>query len=85
MAHVIQCIKLGKEAEGLDTLPVPGELGERIYNQISKEAWDQWMHRQTILINEFKLSVVDPQARAFLEKEMKAFFFNAENETSADR
>ena len=85
MARVIQCIKLGKEAEGLDAPPVPGELGERIYNHVSKEAWGQWMRRQTILINEFKLSVVDPQARAFLEKEMKAFFFDSENETSANR
>ena len=78
MARMIQCVKLGKEAEGLETPPIPGESGQRIYEQISKEAWGAWMQRQTILINEHKLSVIEPEARAFLEREMNEFLFGSE-------
>jgi Fe-S cluster biosynthesis and repair protein YggX len=77
---MVQCAKLGKEAEGLDRPPLPGELGQRIYESISKEAWQQWMRHQTILINENRLSVIDPKHRAFLEEQMRKFLFedNAE-------
>ena len=75
MTRMVQCAKLGKEAEGLDRLPYPGELGKRIYLNISKEVWDQWLKRQTMLINENRLSVVDPRARKFLEEQMEAFLF----------
>lgn len=75
MTRMVQCAKLGKEAEGLDRLPYPGELGKRIYLTISKEVWDQWLKRQTMLINENRLSVVDPRARKFLEEQMEAFLF----------
>lgn len=75
MTRMVQCAKLGKEAEGLDRLPYPGELGKRIYLTISKEVWEQWLKRQTMLINENRLSVVDPRARKFLEEQMEAFLF----------
>jgi Fe-S cluster biosynthesis and repair protein YggX len=75
MSRTVQCVKLGKEAEGLDKPPYPGELGQRIYENVSKEAWQQWMGQQTILINEYRISVVDPKGRAFLEEQMEKFFF----------
>jgi Fe-S cluster biosynthesis and repair protein YggX len=72
---MVHCVKLGKEAEGLDTAPYPGELGQRIFAQVSKEAWQLWLRHQTILINENRLSPIDPKARKFLEEEMEKFFF----------
>lgn len=75
MTRMVHCIKLGKEAEGLERAPYPGELGKKILESVSKEAWQQWMRHQTILINENRLSPMDPQHRAFLEKEMEKFFF----------
>ncbi|MBI1423647.1 MAG: oxidative damage protection protein [Gammaproteobacteria bacterium] len=75
MTRMIQCVKLKKEAEGLERAPYPGELGKRILESVSKEAWQQWMRHQTILINENRLSPIDPAHRAFLEKEMEKFFF----------
>lgn len=75
MTRMVQCAKLDKEAEGLDRAPYPGELGQRIYENISKEAWQLWMGQQTILINENRLSVIDPEHRAFIEKEMEKFLF----------
>ena len=75
MSHNVFCQKLQKEAEGLSTPPYPGELGAKIYANISKEAWQQWLRHQTLLINENRLSLADPQARTFLAKEMEAFLF----------
>ena len=75
MARMVNCMKLGKEAEGLDRPTLPGELGQRIFESISKEAWQQWMTQQTMLINENQLSLVKPEDRAFLAKEMENFFF----------
>ena len=75
MSRMVQCVKLGKEAEGLDMAPYPGELGQRIFENISKEAWRQWMGQQTILINEHRLNVIDPEHRAFIEGEMEKFLF----------
>jgi Fe-S cluster biosynthesis and repair protein YggX len=72
---MVNCVKLGYEAEGLDRPPYPGKLGERIYFNVSKEAWQMWMKQQTMLINEYRLSPVDPQARRMLEGEMEKFFF----------
>ncbi|AGA35218.1 Fe(II) trafficking protein YggX [Thioalkalivibrio nitratireducens DSM 14787] len=66
---------LGKEAEGLDYPTYPGELGKRIFANVSKEAWQTWLRHQTMLINEYRLSPVDPKARKFLEEEMEKFFF----------
>jgi len=72
---MVQCVKLGKEAEGLDRPPYPGELGKRIFENVSKEAWQLWLSHQTMLMNEYRLSPIDPKAREFLEKEMENFFF----------
>lgn len=75
MTRTVQCVKLGKEAEGLDRPPYPGELGQRIFDNVSKEAWQLWLRQQTILINEHRISPIDPAARKFLEQEMEKFFF----------
>ena len=77
MSRNVQCAVLKREAEGLDRLPYPGPLGQRIYEQVSKEAWSQWVKHQVMLINEYRLSPVDPKARKFLEGEMEKFFFGA--------
>lgn len=81
MTRMVNCIKLGKEAEGLERPPYPGEMGQRLYENVSKEAWQQWLQQQTILINEYRLSVIDPKAREFLEGEMEKFFFGEGSET----
>ncbi len=75
MARTVHCVKLGKEADGLDFPPYPGELGKKIYEGVSQEAWRMWLGHQTILINENRLSSVDPNARKYLEQQMEAFFF----------
>ena len=77
MARMIKCIKLGREAEGLALPPYPGELGKRLYENVSKEAWQLWLKQQTMLINENRISPIDPKARKFLEGEMEKFFFGA--------
>jgi len=75
MTRIVTCIKLGKEAEGLSAAPYPGDLGRRIYENVSKEAWQMWLKHQTMLINEYRLTPLDPKARSFLEQEMERFFF----------
>lgn len=75
MTRTVHCVLLGREAEGLDRPPYPGELGRRIYEQVSKDAWRQWLGHQTMLINEYRLTVVDPKARQFLEEQMERYFF----------
>ena len=81
MARMVNCVVLGKEAEGLERQTYPGELGKRIFENASKEAWQQWMGQQTMLINENRLSPVDPKARKFLEEQMEKFFFGEGSET----
>jgi Fe-S cluster biosynthesis and repair protein YggX len=78
MTRTVHCIKLDKDADGLDFAPWPGELGQRIYNQVSKEAWGQWLAHQTMLINEMRLSPLDPKARSFLAAEMEKYFFGGD-------
>jgi len=78
MSRMVQCVKLGREAEGLDRPTYPGELGERIYLNVSKEAWAEWLKHQTMLINEYRLTPVEPKARKFLEEQMEKFFFSDE-------
>ncbi len=75
MARMVYCVKLGKEAEGMDFPPYPGELGRRIFEHVCKEAWQLWLRQQTMLINEYRLTPIDPKARKFLEQEMEKFFF----------
>ncbi len=75
MARIIKCAKLGIETEGLDAPPFPGEEGKRIYEQISKQAWQEWLNFQTMLINEHRLTVFEPEAKAFLAQEREKFLF----------
>jgi Fe-S cluster biosynthesis and repair protein YggX len=75
MSRQVHCVKLDAEAEGLDRPPYPGPLGQRIFDHVSKQAWQQWLAHQTMLINENRLSPRDPEARKFLEKEMENYFF----------
>lgn len=72
---MVNCVLLGKEAEGLDKPPYPGELGQKIFDSVSKEAWQGWLKQQTMLINEYRLSPIDPKSRAFLEEQMEKYFF----------
>ena len=75
MARMVQCIKLGREAEGLDRPMYPGPLGQRIFDNVSKEAWQGWIKFQTMLVNENRLNLADAQARKFLATEMEKYFF----------
>lgn len=84
MSRMVNCVKLGREAEGLDRAPYPGPLGERIFENVSKEAWQQWLKQQTMLINEYRLSPIDPKSRTFLEEQMEKFFFGEGAETPPD-
>ena len=75
MTRMVQCARLKQELEALDRPPYFGELGQRIYENVSKQAWQEWLRHQTMLINEYRLTPVDPKARKFLEQEMAKFFF----------
>lgn len=76
MTRTVQCVVLKVEAEGLDSPPHPGELGERIYANVSREGWQQWLERLTIIINENGLTTADPQSMEMIEKHMLGFFFD---------
>jgi Fe-S cluster biosynthesis and repair protein YggX len=76
MARMVSCVKLGREAEGLERPPVPGELGKRIFGNVSKEAWQQWVRYQTMLINENRLNLMDQRARKYLSEQMEKHFFS---------
>lgn len=75
MARMVNCIKLGREAEGLDFAPYPGELGKRIYANVSKEAWQQWIRLQTMMINENRLNLADARHRQYLAEQLEKHFF----------
>jgi len=75
MARMVNCIKLGREAEGLDFPPYPGELGKRVFENVSKEAWAQWIRQQTMLVNENRLNLADARARKYLMTQMEQYFF----------
>lgn len=80
MARTVQCVFLKREAPGLDRLPYPGALGQRIFENVSKEGWERWRSHQIMLINEYRLAPVEPKARKFLEGEMEKFFFGTGSE-----
>jgi Fe-S cluster biosynthesis and repair protein YggX len=80
MTRIVHCVQLKKDAPGLDRPPYPGPLGQRIFEQVSKEGWAAWVRHQTMLINEYRLTPVDPKARKFLEAEMEKFFFGGGSE-----
>jgi len=84
MTRTVYCQVLGRDAEGLDKPPYPGERGQRIYENVSKEGWEQWLNHQTMLINEYRLSPVDPKARQFLLEEMEKFLFGPGSEKPED-
>ena len=75
MARTVKCIKLGREEEGLDFPPYPGELGKRIYENVSKEAWQQWIRMQTMIINENRLNLADAGHRKYLAEQLEKHFF----------
>jgi len=75
MARTVKCIKLGIEAEGLDFAPYPGELGKRLWENVSKQAWADWLKHQTMLVNENRLNLADARARQYLARQMEQFFF----------
>ncbi len=75
MTRMVDCVLLKREAEGLDRPTYPGDLGQRIFDNVSKEAWQKWLGHQTILMNEYRLSPINPKDRKFLEEEMDKFFF----------
>ena len=83
MTRTIYCAKLHKEAEGLDFAPYPGELGKRIYQHISREAWQMWVNRQLMFINEYRLNMLEPKAKEFLAQEMEKFLFSDESQAPA--
>jgi Fe-S cluster biosynthesis and repair protein YggX len=75
MSRSVHCVFLKRDAPGLDRPPYPGPLGQRIFENVSKEAWERWRAHQIMLINEYRLAPVEPKARKFLEGEMEKFFF----------
>ncbi len=84
MAHIVHCVKLGSEAEGMDFPPYPGELGRKIYESVSKEGWQMWLGQQTMLINENRLSLADPKSQQFLKEELDKFFFGEGSKPPTD-
>ena len=77
MARMVRCIKVGHDAEGLDFPPYPGELGKRIFDNVSKEGWRQWLGHQTMLLNENQLNLADKKARDYLAAQMDRYFFGS--------
>jgi Fe-S cluster biosynthesis and repair protein YggX len=75
MARMVNCVRLGREAEGLERPPLPGDLGRRIWESVSKEAWQAWQLQQTRLINENRLNLMDPKARKYLQEQTEKYFF----------
>ena len=84
MSRMVNCVILKREAQGLDRLPYPGPLGQRIFENASREAWSRWVAHQVMLINENRLSPIEPKARKFLEAEMEKFFFGTGSERPAE-
>jgi Fe-S cluster biosynthesis and repair protein YggX len=81
MGAMVNCVKMKRELEGLDKAPYPGDLGQRVFENVSKEGWAEWLKHQTMLLNEYRLSPIDPKARKFLEEQMDKFFFGDGGET----
>lgn len=84
MTRKVKCVILGVEAEGLDYQTYPGELGQRVYENVSKEAWQKWLDHQTMLLNEYRLTPIEPKDRKFLEQQMEKFFFGEGSEKPAE-
>jgi len=84
MPRTVHCVVLKQPAEGLDYVPYPGELGQRIFEHVSKQGWQAWLKHQTMLINEYRLSPIEPKARKFLVAEMEKFFFGEGSQKPAE-
>ena len=84
MTRTVQCVVLKSEAPGLERLPYPGPLGQRVFDSVSREGWARWVKHQVMLINEYRLSPVEPKARKFLEAEMEKFFFGSGSDRPAE-
>lgn len=84
MSRTVHCVKLDREEEGLAAQPYPGELGKRIFDNVSKAGWQMWLRHQTMLINEYRLTPIEPKDRAFLVAEMEKFFFGEGSEKPKD-
>lgn len=84
MTRTVNCVVLKQEAEGLVRPPWPGELGKRIFDNVSKEGWQRWVDHQTMLINEYRLNALDPNARRFLAEEMEKFLFGDGSDKPGD-
>ncbi|MBX5451473.1 oxidative damage protection protein [Thermogemmatispora sp.] len=80
MPRMVNCVKLGRQLPGLEKPPMPGELGQRIYEQVSEQAWRMWETQRTLLINHYGLNLADPEARKFLREQMEEFFFGSQEE-----
>jgi Fe-S cluster biosynthesis and repair protein YggX len=83
MSRTVYCVKLKREAEGLDFPPYPGEMGKRLYESVSKEAWKQWLEHQKMLVNENRLNLADSKARAYLLEQMEKHFFGEGAESAS--
>ena len=84
MTRTVQCVVLKTEAPGLDRLPYPGAIGQRIFESVSREGWARWVKHQVMLMNEYRLSPIEPKARKFLEAEMEKFFFGSGSDRPAE-
>ncbi len=84
MTRTVQCVVLKTEAPGLDRVPYPGPIGQRIFESVSREGWARWVKHQVMLMNEYRLSPIEPKARKFLEAEMEKFFFGAGSDKPAE-
>jgi Fe-S cluster biosynthesis and repair protein YggX len=84
MTRMVQCIKLGRELPGLRHPPYPGELGQRIYENVSQEAWNMWLQQMTLIINHYGLNLADPRATAILKEELESFFFGEDHQVPED-
>lgn len=77
MARTVRCVKLGRDAEGLDFAPFPGDMGKRVFENVSKEAWKGWLEHQKMLVNENRLNLADKKARDYLTQQMEKHFFGS--------
>jgi Fe-S cluster biosynthesis and repair protein YggX len=75
MTRMVKCAKLGQELPGIEFLPIKGELGQRIYDSVSEQAWKLWLRHSTMIMNEYRLNPADPQSQAILREQMEQFFF----------
>lgn len=83
MARMVKCIKIGREAEGFECAPYPGEFGRRIFDDVSKQAWRQWLEHQKMLVNEYQLVLADKKAREYRAHEMDNYFFGSSADVAA--